>query len=145
MVDVRLMAALLRALPDHAALLIVGDADQLPSIGPGQVLSDLIRSRAVPVARLADIFRQESQSRIVTAAHAINRGEIPDLAPVDGSDFYFVDAAGPDEVMAKLAPRCATAFRAGSVSIRFAMSRCCARSIADCSDHTVSTRTCNRH
>ena len=60
MVDVRLMAALLRALPDHAALLIVGDADQLPSIGPGQVLSDLIRSRAVPVARLADIFRQES-------------------------------------------------------------------------------------
>ncbi len=102
MVDVRLMTALLRALPDHAALVVVGDVDQLPSIGPGQVLADIIRSGCVPVARLDEVFRQEQESRIITAAHAINRGEAPDLERRPDSDFHFVDAAGPDEVMAKI-------------------------------------------
>ena len=90
MVDVMLMRALLTAVPDEAALLIVGDIDQLPSVGPGQVLADIIASGAVPVVRLTEVFRQAAQSRIVTSAHGINRGAIPDLSRPEGdSDFYF--------------------------------------------------------
>ena len=74
MVDVMLMQALMRAVPDHAALLIVGDIDQLPSVGPGQVLADIIASGAVPVVRLTEVFRQAAHSRIITSAHQINRG-----------------------------------------------------------------------
>jgi exodeoxyribonuclease V alpha subunit len=81
MVDVLLMQALLKAVPDKAALLVVGDIDQLPSVGPGQVLADIISSGAVPVVRLTEVFRQAAQSRIITAAHRINRGSIPDLSP----------------------------------------------------------------
>ena len=80
MVDVMLMQALLRAVPDNAALLIVGDIDQLPSVGPGQVLADIIASGAVPVVRLTEVFRQAAQSRIITSAHRINQGSIPDLS-----------------------------------------------------------------
>ncbi len=76
MVDVMLMQALVRAVPDHAALLIVGDIDQLPSVGPGQVLADIIGSGAVPVVRLTEIFRQAAESRIITSAHRINRGAL---------------------------------------------------------------------
>src|SRR5271167_2582678 len=79
MVDVMLMQALMRAVPDKAALLIVGDIDQLPSVGPGQVLADVIASGAVPVVRLTEVFRQAAQSRIITSAHRINQGSIPDL------------------------------------------------------------------
>ncbi len=93
MVDVMLMRALLAAVLDKAALLIVGDIDQLPSVGPGQVLSDIIRSDTVPVVRLTEVFRQAAQSRIITSAHQINHGSIPDLSRPDGdSDFYFVPA-----------------------------------------------------
>ena len=93
MVDVLLMRALLAAVPDKAALLIVGDIDQLPSVGPGQVLSDIIRSDTVPVVRLTEVFRQAALSRIITSAHQINHGSIPDLSRPDGdSDFYFVPA-----------------------------------------------------
>ncbi|WP_264996737.1 ATP-dependent DNA helicase, partial [Komagataeibacter intermedius] len=77
MVDVLLMRSLLRALPDSAALLIVGDVDQLPSVGPGQVLADIIGSDAVPVVRLTEVFRQAAQSRIITNAHRINEGRMP--------------------------------------------------------------------
>ncbi len=88
MVDVLLMQALLRAIPDHAALLVVGDIDQLPSVGPGQVLADVIASGAVPVIRLTEIYRQGAQSRIITSAHRINRGYLPDLSRPEGdSDF----------------------------------------------------------
>ena len=73
MVDVLLMQALLRAVPDTAAMLIVGDVDQLPSVGPGQVLADIIQSGAVPVVRLTEVFRQAAQSRIITTAHRINQ------------------------------------------------------------------------
>ncbi len=73
MVDVPLMASLVRALQDKAALMVVGDVDQLPSVGPGQVLADIIDSRAVPVARLTEIFRQAARSQIITNAH-MNRG-----------------------------------------------------------------------
>ena len=76
-VDVMLMRALLAAVPDEAALLIVGDVDQLPSVGPGQVLADIIASGAVPVVRLTEVFRQAARSRIVTTAHGINRGPSP--------------------------------------------------------------------
>jgi exodeoxyribonuclease V alpha subunit len=102
MVDVPLMRALLRALPDQAALLLVGDVDQLPSVGPGQVLTDIIASTAVPVVRLTEVFRQAAQSRIIVNAHRINQGLMPDLAPIDSGDFYFVDAADPEEGVRKL-------------------------------------------
>ena len=97
MVDVMLMRALLMAVPDEAALLIVGDIDQLPSVGPGQVLADIIASGAVPVVRLTEVFRQAARSRIVTSAHGINRGAIPNLSKPEGdSDFYFVQADDPE-------------------------------------------------
>ena len=103
MVDVLLMQALLRAVPDHAALLIVGDIDQLPSVGPGQVLADVIASGAVPVVRLTEVFRQAAQSRIVTSAHRINRGSLPDLTRPEGdSDFYFVQADDPEIAVARI-------------------------------------------
>src|SRR6202011_4981925 len=102
MADVPLMRAGLPALPTRAALLLVGDVDQLPSVGPGQVLADIIASGAVPVVRLTEIFRQAAESRIVTNAHRINQGQMPDLAPVEGGDFFFVDAADPEEGVQKL-------------------------------------------
>ncbi|MGE3280032.1 MAG: ATP-dependent RecD-like DNA helicase [Alphaproteobacteria bacterium] len=103
MVDVMLMQALVRAVPDHAALLIVGDIDQLPSVGPGQVLADIIGSGAVPVVRLTEIFRQAAESRIITSAHRINRGMLPDLSKPEGdSDFYFVPAEDPETAVARI-------------------------------------------
>ncbi|AHI24018.1 recombinase RecD [Komagataeibacter xylinus] len=102
MVDVLLMRSLLRALPDNAALLIVGDVDQLPSVGPGQVLADIIGSGAVPVVRLTEVFRQAAQSRIITNAHRINNGRMPELSAEKGSDFYFVEAAEPEVGLRKL-------------------------------------------
>ena len=103
MLDIRLMAALLRALPDAASLLLVGDVDQLPSIGPGQILSDIIASGAIPAVRLKEVFRQARESRIIAAAHAINRGVVPDLVSEVDSDFYFVEAGNPLDAMAKIA------------------------------------------
>ena len=102
MVDVPLMRALLRALPDQTALLLVGDVDQLPSVGPGQVLADIIASEAVSVIRLTEVFRQAATSRIVTNAHRINQGVMPELTAPERSDFYFVDAAEPEEALRKL-------------------------------------------
>ena len=102
MVDVPLMRALLLALPDTAALLLVGDVDQLPSVGPGQVLADVIASGAVPVVRLTEVFRQAAQSRIITNAHRINQGQMPELTAPDGSDFYFVEASEPEDAVRKL-------------------------------------------
>lgn len=87
MVDILLMDALLRALPPDARLIMVGDADQLPSVGPGNVFSALIRSEVVPVVRLTEIFRQKEGSKIVRNAHLINRGEHPDFAENSG-DFF---------------------------------------------------------
>jgi exodeoxyribonuclease V alpha subunit len=103
MVDVMLMQALLKAVPDHAALLVVGDIDQLPSVGPGQVLADVIASGAVPVVRLTEIFRQAARSRIITSAHRINEGTIPDLSKPEGeSDFYFVQADEPETAVRRI-------------------------------------------
>jgi exodeoxyribonuclease V alpha subunit len=103
MVDVPLMHALLRAVPDSAALLIVGDVDQLPSVGPGQVLADIIASGAVPVVRLTEVFRQAAASRIIVNAHHVNQGRMPDMErPADGSDFYFVTADDPETAVARI-------------------------------------------
>lgn len=103
MVDVSLMQSLLKAVPDPTALLIVGDIDQLPSVGPGQVLADIIGSGAVPVVRLTEVFRQAAESRIITSAHQINEGRLPDLSPPDGeTDFYFVPAADPEQAVERI-------------------------------------------
>jgi exodeoxyribonuclease V alpha subunit len=104
MVDVPLMAAVLKALPVQAALLVVGDVDQLPSVGPGQVLADLIGCSVVPVARLTEIFRQAAASQIIVNAHRVNRGAMPELAAPTGtpSDFIFVEAADPEDAAAKV-------------------------------------------
>ncbi len=96
MLDVQLARALVAAVPLGATLLLVGDVDQLPSVGPGQVLADVIASRAVPVARLREIFRQGEGSRIVENAHAVLAGEMPRAAPEAAKgDFYLVAADDP--------------------------------------------------
>ena len=87
MVDICLMDALLKALPPDARLVMVGDADQLPPVGPGNVFSALIRSQVIPTVRLTEIFRQNEGSKIIRNAHMINRGEHPDLAENSG-DFF---------------------------------------------------------
>ena len=103
MVDVVLMNSLLKAVADHTAVLFVGDIDQLPPVGPGQALADIIASGAVPVVTLTEVFRQAALSQIVQSAHRINSGQMPDLsAPRDATDFYFVEASGPDLAITRL-------------------------------------------
>ena len=104
MIDVVLMNQLLRAIPDAAALLLVGDVDQLPSVGPGAVLSDIILSGVIPVVRLTEIFRQAATSRIIVNAHRINQGKMPvePGAQEKLSDFYFVPAHTPEEICNKV-------------------------------------------
>jgi exodeoxyribonuclease V alpha subunit len=102
MVDVPLMRSLLQALADRAALMIVGDVDQLPSVGPGQVLKDMIAAGVIPVVRLTEVFRQAAESHVIANAHQINRGQMPELQTVNGSDFYFVDAIEPEDAVRKL-------------------------------------------
>ncbi len=97
MVDVTLMNHLLRALPVRASLLLVGDVDQLPSVGPGMVLRNLIDSGVVPVVRLTEVFRQVAHSRIITTAHRVNEGRMPEPGAKDG-DFFFIDRAEPEQI-----------------------------------------------
>jgi exodeoxyribonuclease V alpha subunit len=101
MIDVVLANSLLKAIDERSQLILVGDVDQLPSVGPGAVLKDLINSGVVPVARLTQVFRQAAESLIIQNAHRINRGEFPLLVkPGEGkSDCYFVEAEEPDEVV----------------------------------------------
>ena len=97
---------------------IVGDIDQLPSVGPGQVLADIIGSGAVPVVRLNEVFRQAAASRIIINAHRINLGAMPDLsAPVGESDFYFVPAEDPETAVPLIA--------SASLATRSIISNCC--------------------
>src|SRR6266540_2578671 len=102
MVDVALMHQFLKAVPPWACLVLVGDVDQLPSVGPGTVLADLIASRVLPVVRLSEIFRQAEQSWIVRAAHAVHQGELPESAPAGQGDFYFVEAATPEAILDRI-------------------------------------------
>ena len=107
MVDILLMDALLRAMPPEARLIMVGDADQLPSVGPGNVFSALIRSQVVPTVRLTEIFRQTGDSRIVRNAHLINKGEHPDLAENSG-DFFRLKRIQAGSTVDTIAELCAT-------------------------------------
>jgi exodeoxyribonuclease V alpha subunit len=107
MIDTVLMNALARALPDTARVVIVGDVDQLPSVGPGNVLRDIIDSDGVPVVRLDQIFRQAEASQIVVNAHRINRGEMPTLDNKKSSDFFFVEEGNPAKVVELIEDLCA--------------------------------------
>lgn len=103
MVDIVLMNALLRAHPPSAHLILVGDVDQLPSVGPGSVLRDMIESKAVPVARLTEVYRQAASSRIIRAAHQINEGNFPDPpASKEESDFYFMERDDPETILSTM-------------------------------------------
>jgi exodeoxyribonuclease V alpha subunit len=102
MVDVSLMYQLLRGVSPAACLVLVGDVDQLPSVGPGNVLADIIRAQAVPVVRLTEIFRQAEQSWIVRAAHQVNHGELPQSAPAGQGDFFVVEAGTPAGVLERI-------------------------------------------
>jgi helicase, putative, RecD/TraA family len=95
MVDILLFYHLLKALPRECHLLLVGDADQLPSVGPGNVLRDLLRSEALPTVRLVELFRQAQQSNIIVSAHRINSGEVPALKAEASSDFFFMREDDP--------------------------------------------------
>jgi exodeoxyribonuclease V alpha subunit len=98
MVDILLMNNLLKAIIPGTRLIIVGDVDQLPSVGPGNVLRDLIESDVMPVVRLTEIFRQSEQSTIVVNAHRINKGEFPSLNETEG-DFFFFGAPSQEETL----------------------------------------------
>jgi exodeoxyribonuclease V alpha subunit len=103
MMDVRLMASFLRAVPDRGQVILVGDIDQLPSVGPGNVLRDMIASETIPCARLDTVFRQSRRSLIVENAHRINAGEMPESHQGnDLSDFYFVESNDAEQVIARV-------------------------------------------
>lgn len=99
MIDTLLMNNLLKAIPSHARVIFVGDIYQLPSVGPGNVLKDIIQSHRIPVTVLNEIFRQAAGSRIITNAHKINNGTFPEISPLSNSDFYFIEAEEPEDVL----------------------------------------------
>lgn len=105
MVDLVLMQSLLRALPPNCRLVLVGDPDQLPSVGAGNLFSDLIRSGAVQTIRLTEIFRQARESLIVMNAHAVNQGQLPDLTTKD-KDFFFMKRRGAQSVVQTITELC---------------------------------------
>ncbi len=108
MMDIVIANHLLKAVPSQAVLVLVGDADQLPSVGPGKVLGDIIESGRFPVIRLTEIFRQASQSRIITNAHLIRQGTFPDLRADSGQkqDFYFINREDPQEAVNTIVQLC---------------------------------------
>ena len=108
MVDTVLMNSLLRAVPISASVVLVGDVDQLPSVGAGNVLKDVIASGIVEVVELNEIFRQAQTSRIITNAHAINRGEMPYLQNDRDSDFFFLEVSEPEQVVETVCGLCAS-------------------------------------
>ena len=99
MIDLLLMYNLLKAIPERMTLIMVGDVDQLPSVGAGNVLRDLIESDCFPVVRLTRIFRQAQASRIIMNAHRINAGKMPDLSNGKATDFFFMERSEPEQVV----------------------------------------------
>ena len=106
MVDVQLLCSLLKAVPDKARLILVGDPDQLPPVGPGFPFSDMLRSGQLPTVRLTEIFRQAQESLIVMNAHRVNRGELPQLRDVK-HDFFFLPCRSEEEVARTIQGLCA--------------------------------------
>ena len=106
MVDIMLMYNLLKAIPEHMSLVLVGDIDQLPSVGAGNVLRDMINSERIPVVRLTRIFRQAQGSRIIMNAHRINKGEAIDMRGGRNSDFFFAEKQTNEETVATLVQYC---------------------------------------
>lgn len=102
MIDIILMNNLTKALPVSMRLVLVGDVDQLPSVGAGNVLRDIIESGAIPVVRLTRIFRQAQSSRIVMSAHAINQGRFPDISNGKTTDFFFIRMDDPEQVVQQI-------------------------------------------
>jgi exodeoxyribonuclease V alpha subunit len=103
MLDIQLMNQLIGALPHQARLIMVGDQDQLPSVGPGRVLADMMESGAIAVARLSDIYRQARGSRIIMAAHQVRQGLFPESSPDrDNGDFYFIEENDSALVLSKI-------------------------------------------
>lgn len=102
MIDTLLMYSLLKAIPDDTRVIFIGDIDQLPSVGPGNVLKDMIFSETLPVTRLKWIFRQGKGSRIVANAHRINAGYFPETEHEQGSDFAFFNVESPEEILSKI-------------------------------------------
>ncbi len=98
MIDTPLLFSLLKAIPSAARLIFVGDIDQLPSVGPGTVLRDMIQCSLIGVTRLTEIFRQAKGSRIVTNAHRINQGEFPEVNSGENSDFHYIEAETPEAI-----------------------------------------------
>ncbi len=99
MIDTVLMYSLLKAIPSHARLILVGDIDQLPSVGAGNVLQDLIASEKIPVTRLTDIFRQAANSKIIINAHKINAGQFPNIKTEPDADFFFIEKELPEQIV----------------------------------------------
>lgn len=112
MVDIFLMSRLLRAIPDGSSLILVGDTNQLASVGPGSVLKDLIESGIIPTVSLDHIFRQSGESLIVVNAHKINRGEMPVTPKTGNSDFFFIEKEDPEEALQKILELCVKGFPA---------------------------------
>lgn len=102
MIDIVLCRHLLAAIPDHAAVIFVGDVDQLPSVGPGAVLQDMIRSDVIKTVKLTEIFRQAADSKIITNAHRINQGELPQPQQSREDDFYAIYTDTPEEIRDQL-------------------------------------------
>ena len=102
MIDIILMYSLLKAIPPTMRLVLVGDIDQLPSVGAGNVLRDIIESEAIPVTRLTRIFRQAQSSRIVMNAHAINQGYFPNIQNGKDTDFFFIRAEEPQDAVPQI-------------------------------------------
>jgi len=109
MVDTLLMYHLLKAIPSHAHLILVGDVDQLPSVGPGNVLKDIIRSGRFTVVRLTEIFRQAQESMIVVNAHKVNQGQFPVLKEIEKpgkTDFQFIQEEDPEKILQNILDLC---------------------------------------
>lgn len=103
MLDITLAYQLLKAIPSQAAVLFIGDSDQLPSVGPGRVLADLLEIQRIPFAQLTQVFRQAATSSIIVNAHRINQGQMPFNSPTNTlSDFYFIESNTPQDIQAKI-------------------------------------------
>ena len=145
MVDAQLFRAVLAALRPGAQLVLVGDVDQLPSVGAGAVLADVIASEAATVIRLTEIFRQAAASKIVVSAHRINqrraaRPRAPPRAPT--ADFYFIARDDPEAARATIVELVAERIPRGSASTRSPTSRCSRRCTAASSAPARSTGRC---